>query len=205
MYVTRVPSWAQYFISLLKPKTKFISVSGAAAATNIAISGIKLTDTPYIAYNVTDGNYVKTAAGKATRACATLGDTKYDGVLAAHATGSQGNEWRVTFVGDHATAESVNVDLTNKILYVHFKPGTSTVGTVNTAIGTLSGDADVVDVQTAGTIATVLTSSTVFTTLLAGGIGVKDELPAVTSAGNIQFPNAVTTGKTVIVGYFVGP
>lgn len=199
-----LPDWALNFTQRIKPKMAFRSVSGAAADTNIAVAGIvQATDVVLLAYNVTDDCQVKTADVKAFGGGAeAVGNGKYDAVLEAKPVGSSQNGWKVTLVGDHETGEDIDVDLFNRVMTIHYLPATSTVATVNTAIAALADADDVIDVKAAGTEATVLDAGAAGSFFLGGAVDAVDELPIISANGQIQFPNAVTTGKTLVIGFF---
>lgn len=200
MSLTKLAGWSQHFLAQAK-KMKFIRVAGAAAATNIAIANIPTKAKVLVAYNETDGKHVETAGVKASVNCALIGDGKLDTVLERKTVGAEGNEWTVILVGDAPAGVTIAVDLAMQRMTIHFKPDTSTVTDVETAVAALADADDVIDVKTGGTGATVLVAASAGKKKLSGGANVLPELPSVTSTGNIQFPVAVTTGKNLVIGY----
>lgn len=91
----------------------------------------------------------------------------YDSTLRAHLAGVDGNNYTIALVPDSVGAVSVQV--IGYTVLVHYRPGVSTVALVDAAITALSGTSDVVDVQTAGTGATVLDADDAVTAALTGG------------------------------------
>ncbi|SRR6266702_4860944 len=202
MGLPNVPGWAVDFITLIRPKLKIIRVAGAAAATNIAVAGIKVSDVPLVAYNETDSKHQDTTGAKANVAMANVGDGKMNTVLEATNIGEAGNLWKVRLIS--GAALSIQVDQANRTVNITFNAGVSTVTQIEAAVTALAGADDVVGVKTGGTGANVPIAATAgLSAALAGGVNAGQELPAVTSAGNIQFPSAVTTGKNIDVGYYV--
>ena len=192
-------------------RQRFFIATGAAPGGDIAVPGIKTTDTVATVLNLTDLTSIDKAAVKAELACETgldsvlaahaagaagnslqftlVGDSAqpvkasfggaawaggYDAVLEAHTGGVAGNDWKVVMVGDSGVGAgvTVNVNAGTKTVTIHYESGVSTVADVNTAITALAGADDVVDVKTAGTGATVLTSpnDNVGVTNLEGGV-----------------------------------
>lgn len=93
------------------------------------------------------------AAVAATLDMATV-NAQMDNVFEAHAAGAAGNGITITMVGDSAAGVVINrvgTDFT-----IHFQPGVSTQGDVNTAVTALAGADDLFGVQVAGTVGTVL-------------------------------------------------
>lgn len=95
------------------------------------------------------------AAVKASKAFggAGLGDN-FDSVLAAHVAGEDGNSITFELVGDSGGAPTITI--TGTAVVVHYQPGVTTVGNIETAITALAGASDIIDVKTAGTSGNVL-------------------------------------------------
>lgn len=113
-----------------------------------------------------------TPAVKASKAFATVGGGTFDTVIEAHTAGVNGNLIEVILLGDSATTVSIEVFGSASVGYtvlIHYKPATSTVTDVESAITALSGVSDVIDVKTAGTGATVLAAGAACESLLASG------------------------------------
>jgi hypothetical protein len=185
---------------------KQVIVTGAAAATNIAVSGIRTTDVIVGAVNLTDLTNIVVTAAKALW----TGAGDYNAVLEIKTVGKHGNDWAFALVGDSAEAGgvTVNVDVSAKRIVAHYESGVSTVTNVNSAITALAGIYDVVDVKTAGTGATILTTPGDDTGLVwfTGGLDADaNEKPVITSNGNIQFPISTTANKKLLVTYFEIP
>lgn len=107
---------------------------------------------------------------KASATLASIGDGKLDTVVEAVMPG--GNDVKVVLVGDSTsgvTISIVDVGTPGDWVVIHFKPDTSTVSDVETAITALSGANAIIAVKTGGTGATVLTAGTVGNMLLTGG------------------------------------
>lgn len=174
-------------------------VAGAAAATNIAVTGIKLGDTVVGITNLTDLTDAVIAATKAFKGAISTG---FNTVIEATTAGAAGNSLSVSLVGDSTSGVTITDDGSNFV--IHYKSGTSTVANVETAIAALAGAHDLIGVKTAGTGATVLTApaSDSGPKFLAGGADAYIEKPVVTSNGNVQFPTAVTTSKKIQI-FFV--
>jgi hypothetical protein len=180
---------------------KQIIVAGAAAATNIAIAGIKLTDLILAAVNLTDLTNVLKAAVVAELDCGTKGDGKLDTIVKASAAGAAGNSKKIALVYDAGALKAGSAAYANSTLTLTFGP-TSTVGDMEALI-LANKVASGIETKTGGTGATVLIEASAFaaTSLAGGSDAISAELPAVTEAGQIQFPNCDTTNKKVLVMY----
>lgn len=97
------------------------------------------------------------------------GSGALDTIVEAAAPGAEGNTITIELVGDSAGAGGVTIDEVGDAVTIHFEDGVSTVGDVETAIGT----ATLIAVKTAGTGATILAAAT-------------DELPATPLAGGLD-------------------
>ncbi len=187
---------------------KQVIVTGAAAAADILVPGIKDTDTIVGAVNLTDLTMVLAAAVKAELDCGTVGAGAFDTVLAATVAGADGNDIQVVLVGDSESAAGVSIDVADGVVTIHYETGVSTVGDVETAITALADADDIIAVASGGTGATVLATATddFEATNLAGGLeAITEELPRVTEDGKIQFPNCDTANKKLLITYFVKP
>ncbi len=123
-----------------------------------------------VVFNVDDAT--DTPAVKAEKAFATVGGGTFDTVLQAHTAGIAGNSIEVILLPDSSTTVSIEVLGSASAGYtviIHYKPATSTVANVESAITALSGISDVIDVKTTGTGATVLASTAAAEAMLAGG------------------------------------
>jgi hypothetical protein len=171
-------------------------VTGAAAAANIAVTGIKAGDAIIGSTNLTDLTDVIIAAVKAS--VAGLG-VALDTVIEATVAGVAGNAITVALVGD-ATA-TVRITRVGNAFTIRYESGVSTVANVETAIAALAGGDDLIAVGTGGTGATVLTApaDNSVAEFLTGGADAFIEKPVATSDGNIQFATANTTGKKIQV------
>ena len=174
-----------------------VIVTGAAAASNIAVAGIKATDVFVSALNLTDLTAITRAAVKAEAAAAAItaeidtvfeahtagiagnsitievvGDSvvrqkaeygpnwpgDFDAVIEAVTAGTAGNSIDIIFIGDSGGGGGVTINRNNTTFTIHYESGVSTVGTVSTAIAALAGGDKLIQVKTAGTVATVLTA-----------------------------------------------
>jgi hypothetical protein len=194
MGLTNLSGWAIEYLEHLA-RSKFLRVAGANANTNIAVAGITTKDNVVLAFNETDGDHthVPAVTAKAT------GIGGLDTVFEITAAGAQGNDWAL--IQQVGLAASVVVDLAFQRVTITFVDGVTTVGDIETLVGALAGDYDVVGRSAAGTALTELAAATdVGVVMFTGGAAAIKTLPSVTSAGNIQFPFA-TTGKNIIVGW----
>ncbi len=87
----------------------------------------------------------------------TLGDGNLDTIVEAQVAGPGGEDITVEAIGDSAPAGGVTIDETSApAIVIHYESGVSTVGDVETAIGTST----LIQVKTAGTGGTVLDVAT---------------------------------------------
>ena len=180
-------------------------VIGAAVNTDIAIHDIKLDDAIASVVNLTDGANISITGVKAYNGTWT---GAFDTVLEATETGVAGNDITVELAGDAtaSTAVVVTVDPYAKTVFIRYKTGVNTIAQIEAAIAALTGGYKIIAVKAAGTGATVLTASgdDVSPTNLADGINtVTDEIPTITSRGNIQFALVDTSTKKLLVSYYV--
>lgn len=184
---------------------KQIIVTGAAVNTDIAIHDIKVTDTVVSVVNLTDLSNLDVTGVKASNDTWT-GD--FDTVIEATAAGAAGNDITVSLAGDAtaSTAVVVTVNPALKTVDIRYKTAVNTIAEVEAAIDALTDVYKIIAVKTAGTGATVLTASgdDVAATNLAGGIDeVVNEIPVITSQGNVQFAANDTSTKKLLVTYYV--
>lgn len=149
----RVMSFASYEDMQDAETSGFIS-----ASTLLAGYAAFSADHPPEAFKVAYIDDTSVAATKAFKDFGDVGTGAFDTVIEAHTAGTAGNNIRVGLVGDSATTVSITQETvgTTIFVYIHYKPGTSTVSNVETAITALSGANDTIDVKTGGTGATVL-------------------------------------------------
>lgn len=186
---------------------KQIIVTGADVNSNIAIHDIKTIDTIASVVNLTDLTNLDITGVKASQD--TWGSGDFDTVIEAVATGTAGNGIRIGLIGDSDTGVGVSIELTHApftFVNIHYETGVSTIGDVEAMIDTFTGDSGYIAIKTAGTAVTVLATATDdFTaTALEGGVDeIINEIPVITSQGNIQFSLVDTTAKKLLVTYYV--
>lgn len=136
--------------------------------------------------NVT-ATYTAVVAAKASLNCSLIPRSKLDTVIAASTAGTAGNDISVEMVGD-AGAKAGSIERTEKAFTIHYKPGVSTVGDVETLITNLANDDDLIGVETGGTGATILST-----------IDVKDVSGNTLESYNPDFPAQFLTGGLAAV------
>lgn len=121
----------------------------------------------YISINNTGETIFTPAPVKASLDLGTVGSFALDTVVRARQPGRDGNLQSVVVTGDSAPAAGVTITDADGVTTIHYESGVSTVGNVETALA----GADLIETQTAGTGATVLTSPAddITATALAGG------------------------------------
>ena len=152
----RVMSFASYTDAQDAEAAGYISAA-TLEAVNVAFS---VDHTPE-AFKVAYIDDTSVAATKAFKDFGDVGTGNFDTIIEAHTAGAAGNDIRVGLVGDSATTVSITQEVVGDVrfVYIHYKPGTSTVANVETAITALSGANDTIDVKTGGTGATVLAAT----------------------------------------------
>lgn len=144
-----------------------------------------------LSYGYSDLHSYTAAQTTADKAFATVGAGHFDTKIQAVTTGANGNSISIALVGDSAGA--VSITRVGLAFTIHFNPGTSTVGNVETAIAALAGGDALISVETSGTLATVLASGDAFgPTFLTGGSTTRFDMPTQTARINRSF-NARTT------------
>ena len=132
------------------------------------------TVTDSIAFEYISSNWVEPATAQATLDLATTAPA-FDTVIGAIPNGTVGNSYTFAALDDSLGAVTIDVNVTTKIIELHFQPNVSTIADVEAVIAALTGADKIIEVVTPGTAATVLTGmETVGTTNLAGGVGVVD-------------------------------
>lgn len=151
------------------------NTGGFISASTLAAAAVVFSQRPKPAeFKVGACELSTVAAVKAELDMGEVGTGAFDTILQAHTAGEAGNAITVELVGDSGAGVSITQDGT--AITIHYDPGTSTVGNVETAITALSGANDIIDVKTAGTGATVLSADddAVSPTALAGGVDAVD-------------------------------
>lgn len=174
--------------------------AGATASSDIAVSGIKTTDEIIGCVNITDGTNVVVPAVKAELDGGEIGDGNFDTVVQATDAGAAGNALKIALVHDGAALKAGSAAVADGVLTLTFKGGTSTVADMETLITALGGADDIIGIKTGGTGATVLAAGDAFeATDLAGGADAYDELPTITSDGNVQHSVSTANKKLLVL------
>jgi len=142
------------------------------------------TTTDSVAFEYISNRWVEPVAVKASLDLATTGDASLNTVIRASTAGVAGNLITVSLTGD-LVAGTVSIDVSGTTaVAIRYFAGTATIADLESAIGSLAGADDIIEVATAGTPATVLGAGAAFAaTLLTGGLhtsGVADaEAPTI--------------------------
>lgn len=173
-------------------------VTGDAAATNIAVTGIRKGDTIISSSNLTDLTDPIVAATKAFKGTIATG---INTVVEATTAGVAGNLLTIALLGDAIL--NVRIENDGKNFLIRYNSGVSTVAQVETAITALIGVDDLIGVKTVDAIGGILTAPASDSAIqaLTGGQDAYIEKAVATSDGYIQFPHVVTTAKKLQVMY----